>query len=123
MINQELFKVRQALLQTYLRERGYDGVLLSRADNFAMATGGRRNYFWTHGDVGSNAIYVPAEGPALFVGDTIHLVLDVISTHPGTSARVGSIDRRLTLVNQSGENVQQGYSEVLVLKKQSAKAQ
>ena len=59
----------------------------------------------------------------LFVGNTIHLVLDVISTHPGTSARVGSIDRRLTLVNQSGENVQQGYSEVLVLKKQSAKAQ
>ena len=71
MTNIELFKIRQALLQTYLRERGYDGVLLSRADNFAMATGGRRNYIWTHGDVGSNAIYVPAEGPALFVGDTI----------------------------------------------------
>jgi Xaa-Pro aminopeptidase len=39
MTSQELFQIRQALLQTYLRERGYDGVLLSRADNFAMATG------------------------------------------------------------------------------------
>ncbi len=71
MTSKELFTIRQALLQTYLRERGYDGLLLSRADNFAMATGGRRNYIWTHGDVGSNAIFVPAEGQALFVGDTI----------------------------------------------------
>jgi antitoxin VapB len=71
MTSKELFTIRQALLQTYLRERGYDGVLLSRADNFAMATGGRRNYIWTYGDVGSNAIFVPAEGPALYVGDTI----------------------------------------------------
>ncbi len=71
MSSQELFRIRQALLQTYLRERGYDGMLLSRADNFAMATGGRRNYLWTYGDVGSNAIFVPAEGQALYVGDTI----------------------------------------------------
>ena len=71
MTSQELFKTRQALLQTWLRERGHDGVLLSRADNFAMATGGRRNYIWTHGDIGSNALFVPAEGPALYVGDTI----------------------------------------------------
>jgi len=71
MTNLELFNIRQALLQTYLRERGYDGVLLSRADNFAMATGGRRNYIWTYGDMGANALYVPAEGPASFVGDTI----------------------------------------------------
>ncbi len=71
MTSQELFAIRQALLQTYLRERGHDGVLLSRADNFAMATGGRRNYIWTYGDVGSNAIFVPAEGRALYVGDTI----------------------------------------------------
>jgi antitoxin VapB len=69
--DKELFSVRQALVQTWLREKGLDGVLLSRPDNFAMATGGRRNFIWTHADLGSNALYVPREGTACFVGDTI----------------------------------------------------
>ncbi len=71
MSEKELFAVRQALVQTYLRERGLDGVLLSRSDNFAMATGGRRNYIWTYADCGANALYVPRGGTACFVGDTI----------------------------------------------------
>jgi len=53
----------------------------------------------------------------IFVGDTLHLVLDVLAVNPGTSMRVGAIDRRLRLVNQNGETVQDGSSEVLVLKK------
>lgn len=71
MNDKELFSVRQALVQTWLREKGLDGVLLSRPDNFAMATGGRRNFIWTHGDLGANALFVPREGTACFVGDTI----------------------------------------------------
>jgi len=53
----------------------------------------------------------------ILVGDTLHLVLDILQAKPGTSARVGAVDRRLRLVNQHGETVQDGTSEVLVLKK------
>ncbi len=67
----EHFAVRIALLQDWLDEHAYDGVLLNRADNFGMATGGRRNYVWTHSDLGANALYVPRTGKPLYVGNTI----------------------------------------------------
>jgi antitoxin VapB len=67
----ELFEVRRALVQAFLREHGYDGILLSRADNFAMATGGKRNYIWTYGDLGANSLFVTKDGRAFFVGNTI----------------------------------------------------
>lgn len=67
----DLFEVRIALLQAFLRQHDYDGVLLSRADNFAMATGGRRNYVWTAGDLGANALFVSRDGGVHFVGNTI----------------------------------------------------
>lgn len=54
----------------------------------------------------------------ILVGDTLHLVLDILAVNPGASARVGAIDRRLRLINQRGETVQDGSSEVLVLKRQ-----
>lgn len=72
MLNEvELFRVRLALLQSFLREEGYDGILLSRADNFAMATGGKRNYIWTYGDLGANSLFVRSDGKAYFIGTTI----------------------------------------------------
>lgn len=72
LINEkELFRVRTALLQAFLRENNYDGILLSRADNFAMATGGKRNYIWTHGDAGANSLFVHKDGRVFFVGTTI----------------------------------------------------
>ena len=37
MTDVELFRVRTALIQVFLIDNGYDGVLLSRVDNFAMA--------------------------------------------------------------------------------------
>ena len=52
----------------------------------------------------------------IFIGDTLHLRLEVVSVRPGESARMGAIDRRLQLLNQRGEIVQDGTSEVLVLK-------
>lgn len=67
----ELFRIRIALIQAFLRENAYDGILLSRADNFAMATGGKRNYIWTYGDVGANSLFVDKTGKAYFVGNTI----------------------------------------------------
>ncbi len=67
----ELFHVRTALIQAFLRERGLDGVLLTRPDNFAMATGGKRNYIWTHTDLGSNALFVDKDGRVSFIGNNI----------------------------------------------------
>lgn len=71
MTELDLFEARIALVQAFLRQNGYDGVLLSRADNFAMATGGRRNYVWVAGDLGANALFVGRDGHPHFVGNTI----------------------------------------------------
>lgn len=71
MTEQELFRVRVALVQAFLREHGHDGVLLSRADNFAMATGGKRNYVSTYSDLGASALFVRKDGETWFVGNNI----------------------------------------------------
>ncbi len=71
MTEVELFQVRVALLQAFLRERGYDGILLSRVDNFAMATGGKRNYVNFASDLGANSLFVTKDGSVYFVGNTI----------------------------------------------------
>lgn len=67
----DLFRTRIALLQSFLVTNKYDGILLSRADNFAMATGGKRNWVWTAGDLGANSLYVTKAGEAYYVGNTI----------------------------------------------------
>lgn len=53
----------------------------------------------------------------ILVNDTLHLELEVIAKGPDTGKRSGSVDRRLRLVNQHGEAVQEGESDVLVLKR------
>lgn len=67
----ELFRLRIALVQAFLIEKGLDGVLLSRVDNFAMATGGKRNYIYTAGDLGANSLFITKKGDVHFVGNTI----------------------------------------------------
>ncbi|MBI5094001.1 MAG: hypothetical protein HZB26_16360 [Candidatus Hydrogenedentes bacterium] len=49
----------------------YDGILLTRSNNFAMATGGKRNYIYMFGDEGSNSLFITKDGKAYFVGNTI----------------------------------------------------
>ena len=53
----------------------------------------------------------------LLVGDTIHLELEVLSLSEGKSQRMGNMERRLSIVNQRGDIVQTGISEILVLKR------
>lgn len=67
----ELFVVRKALVQAFLNERHYDGVLLSRVDNFAMATGGKRNYVNLMSEGGVCSLFIHREGRAWFIGNTI----------------------------------------------------
>jgi len=71
MIDKELFEVRRALLIAFCRKHGYDGLLLTRPDNFAMATGGKRNYINTYSDKGANSLFITKEGDPYFVGNAI----------------------------------------------------
>ncbi len=67
----ELFRVRLGLIQAFLRKNQYDGVLLSRADNFAMATGGKRNYVNFAAEQGACSLFVDADANAYYVGNNI----------------------------------------------------
>ncbi|MFP4502909.1 MAG: M24 family metallopeptidase [Candidatus Hydrogenedentota bacterium] len=68
---QTLFRTRIALVQTFCERNGLDGLLLNRQDNFAMATGGRRNYVSTGSDMGANGLLVTRGGAVYFVGNNI----------------------------------------------------
>lgn len=69
----ELFQTRIALIQAFLHEQRYDGILLSRIDNFAMATGGKRNYVGVGSDMGASSLFVTKEGKACVVGNAIEM--------------------------------------------------
>lgn len=71
MSKKELFDIRIALLRVYLSKNDFDGILISRVDNFAMATGGSRNYIWKYSDLGANSLFVTKEGEVFYVGNNI----------------------------------------------------
>ncbi|MBL7647354.1 MAG: M24 family metallopeptidase [Candidatus Hydrogenedentes bacterium] len=73
MTTPTLFDTRIRLVQHLLKQRGWDGILINRADNFAMATGGKRNYVSTHCDVGACGIFVPAGAPPHYAGNAIEM--------------------------------------------------
>ena len=58
----ELFRVRIGLIQAFLLDHQYDGILLSRTDNFAMATAGKRNYVSLCSDMGASSLFVTSAG-------------------------------------------------------------
>nr|WP_297401925.1 MaoC/PaaZ C-terminal domain-containing protein [uncultured Marinobacter sp.] len=51
------------------------------------------------------------------VGTTLRLRLTILDFEQGTSARVGRVNRRLQLVDEHDEVVQDGVSDMLILKK------
>ncbi len=53
----------------------------------------------------------------ILVGQTLHLELTILETEPGTSRRVGRVNRRLRLLDEHGAVIQDGTSDVLVLKR------
>ena len=67
----EVFRVRLGLIQAFLRKNQYDGILLSRVDNFAMATGGKQNYVNIAGEEGGCSLFVDADANACYVGNNI----------------------------------------------------
>ncbi|WP_020201293.1 MaoC/PaaZ C-terminal domain-containing protein [Cupriavidus sp. WS] len=56
----------------------------------------------------------------MLVGQTLHLRLGILEKEAGTSRRVGRINRSLQLLDQHGALVQDGVSDVLVLKRSAA---
>lgn len=53
----------------------------------------------------------------IFVGQTLRLRMEILETEPGTSRRVGRVNRRLQLIDQTGALIQEGTTDVLVLKR------
>ncbi|CAG9179918.1 MaoC family dehydratase [Cupriavidus pinatubonensis] len=53
----------------------------------------------------------------MLIGQTLHLRLGILEKEAGTSRRVGRINRSLQLLDQHGALVQDGVSDVLVLKR------
>ncbi|MDX9974402.1 MAG: M24 family metallopeptidase [FCB group bacterium] len=73
MTRAELFRVKVGLVQVFLQENGYDGILLSQYENFAMATGGARNHIYTMSEHGVCSLFIDKEGRVFLVANTIEL--------------------------------------------------
>ncbi|PLC55530.1 dehydratase [Pollutimonas nitritireducens] len=58
----------------------------------------------------------------LLVNDTIFLRLTITAIEPGKNGNSGKLGRRFQLINQRGEVVQEGESDVLVLTREGAQA-
>jgi acyl dehydratase len=59
-------------------------------------------------------------GPIL-VGQTLRLRLSILEKEEGNSPRVGRVNRALQLVDQGGTVIQDGISDVLMLKRAAAR--
>jgi acyl dehydratase len=57
----------------------------------------------------------------ILVGQTLHLKLSILGKDAGTSQRYGRLDRRFELVDQNGAVVQDGTSDLLILKRHQQK--
>ena len=53
----------------------------------------------------------------ILVGQTLKLRMTITETDPGSSARVGRIGRRLEILDQHGAVLQEGASDLLILKR------
>lgn len=71
MAPQSLLESRITLLQELLQRNGWRGILLNRIDNFAMATGGARNYVSTQADLGACGIFIQDDGTLHYAGNSI----------------------------------------------------
>lgn len=67
----ELARVRVALVQAFLQDNKYDGILLSRVDNLAMASGGRRNYVNIMGETGVFSLFITRDGNVYCIANSI----------------------------------------------------
>jgi acyl dehydratase len=51
----------------------------------------------------------------VFIGDTLSCTVEILSARPTSSGEYGVLERQLTLTKQTGEVVQQGRMDLLVL--------
>jgi len=106
-----LFRVRIALIQTFLQDNEFDGILLTRVDNFAMATGGKRNYVYVASDLGACSLFVTKEGAVYFVGNNIEETRVMAEELGGLGCEIRSF---LWFEDSAAAVVQREFSGVLV---------
>lgn len=53
------------------------------------------------------------EGP-IFVGDTLHFEMEIVSKRKTSGGDRGIVDRRFSLINQEGETVQEGNIAIML---------
>ncbi|HVL07919.1 MAG TPA: MaoC/PaaZ C-terminal domain-containing protein [Burkholderiaceae bacterium] len=58
----------------------------------------------------------------ILIGQTLRLRMEITAIEAGSSPRTGRIDRRLQLLDQTGTVIQEGFTDVLVLKRATAQA-
>lgn len=58
----------------------------------------------------------------ILIGQTLRLRMEITAIEAGSSPRTGRIDRRLQLLDQTGTVIQEGVTDVLVLKRAAAQA-
>ncbi|MFN4190808.1 MAG: M24 family metallopeptidase [Pseudothermotoga sp.] len=61
-----LFRERVQLLRDFVKQKGFDGLLLSRCDNFSWFTFGARNHITLNTEVGAAHIFVNNESVYIF---------------------------------------------------------
>ncbi len=59
------------------------------------------------------------KGP-IFVGDTIHFEMEIVSKRPTSKGDRGVVDRKFGLINQRGETVQEGHIAIMLRLKAEA---
>ncbi len=58
----------------------------------------------------------------VFVGDTLHFEMEIVSKHLTSKGDRSIVDRRFSLINQRGEVVQEGYIGLMVGLKENEEA-
>jgi len=58
----------------------------------------------------------------VFVGDTLHFEMEIVSKHLTSKGDRGIVDRRFSLINQRGEVVQEGHIGLMVGLKENEEA-
>ncbi|HOK84431.1 MAG TPA: M24 family metallopeptidase [Pseudothermotoga sp.] len=64
-----LFKARVDLLRGFVEQRGFDGIVLSRCDNFSWFTFGARNHITLNTEVGTAHVFVNQESVYIFTNN------------------------------------------------------
>lgn len=88
MMLRTLFKARVQLLRDFAKQRGFDGILLSRCDNFSWFTFGARNHITLNTEVGAAHILVNEESVYILTNNIERKRIEKEELHEDISSEV-----------------------------------